>query len=121
MSNQKPFDFDKEHPLDRLFGFTDDPTPTHKLYRKDGPDTSREAALSLVNISGMELAVYREIKEWGQDGCISDEVVANMPEYKYQTITARYKALMEKGWIEDTGERRKGISGRKQRVMRVIR
>jgi hypothetical protein len=28
---------------------------------------------------------------------------------------------MRKGWIEDTGERRKGHSGRNQRVHRAIR
>ena len=37
-----------------------------------------------------------------------------------QTITPRYAKLIEKGFIEDTGERRKGLSGRGQRVMRSI-
>jgi len=40
--------------------------------------------------------------------------------FPYSSITARYRALLDKGFIEDTGERRKGRSNKNQRVMRKI-
>ena len=114
MTNQEGFSFDKEIPHKK---FIDDPTPPHKLHRKDGPDTSKEAAYSLHNVAGMEQEVLEVIKQYGESGCISEQVVEHFGPERYATITARYKALLEKGLIVDTGERRTGQSGRKQRVM----
>lgn len=121
MTDQKPFPFDQDHPADPTFDkrFSDDPTPAFKLHRKDGPDTSQEAAEHL-NVSGMELEVLNVIAEY-DNGVISDTVVHRFGAERYATVTARYKALMEKGLIEDTGERRTGMSGRKQRVMRATK
>ena len=122
MADQKPFDFDKEHPRNPTYEaqFSDDPTPAYKLYRKDGPDTSREAAEALSNVTRMERQVLDVISEYDQVGCISDQVVNHFGAERYATVTARYKSLLEKGLIEDTGERRLGRSGRKQRVMRAL-
>jgi hypothetical protein len=64
--------------------------------------------------------VYSTIHRFGERGCISDEVRALYPDYPYSSITARYRALLDKGFIEDTGERRQGKSGKNQRVMRAI-
>jgi hypothetical protein len=41
-----------------------------------------------------------------------------IPEHGVQTISPRYAKLIKKGFIEDTGEQRKGAAGRMQRVMR---
>ncbi len=94
-------------------------TPVKKLYRREGPDTSKEAAES-VDSTKLERLVLTTIRSFGKDGCISDEVRAKNPGYPYSSITARYAALLSKGFIIDTGERRVGKSGRKMRVMVAI-
>lgn len=92
--------------------------PKH-LVRRESPDTSHEAA-EHVDTSRLEQMVYEAIKGFGMRGCISDEVRAKFSGYPYSSITARYRALLDKGYIEDTGQRRQGQSGRNQRVMRVL-
>jgi hypothetical protein len=89
------------------------------LVREDSPDTSHEAAES-VDTTSLERIVYETIKQFPY-GCISDEVRAMFPHYPYSSITARYRALIDKGFIEDTGLRKPGKSGRNQRVMKVIK
>ena len=97
-----------------LFG-----TDAHKLERKHDPETSHDAAQS-VNTTDLESQVYEVIKAAGPKGLISDQVRARLPHVTaYSSVTARYKALHEKGLIEYTGEKRPGISGRKQRIMRA--
>jgi len=88
------------------------------LARREDPDTSHEAAHS-VDTSHLEFMVYEAISKF-PNGCISDQVRALFPRYPYSSITARYRALLDKGFIEDTGERRKGISGKNQRVMKIV-
>ena len=97
----------------------DIPESRRKLYRKYGPYTSREAAESL-DLSRLEDIVLSVISGF-PDGCISDQVVnVCIREYtitKYPSVTARYKSLSDKGLIFYTGEKRRGESGRNQRVM----
>jgi hypothetical protein len=88
------------------------------LARRQDPDTSHEAAHS-VDTSRLEFMVYNAIAKF-PNGCISDQIRALFPRYPYSSITARYRALLDKGFIEDTGERRKGASGKNQRVMKVL-
>ena len=95
-------------------------TDPKKLVRANSPDTSHEAALS-VDTTALEQMVYEAILQFGQRGCISDEVRKKFLGFPYSSITARYRALLDKGFIEDTGERRQGLSGRNQRVMRAIK
>jgi len=93
-------------------------TPVKKLVRRNDPDTSRIAARS-VDTSYLERLVHEIISSFGEDGCISEQVL-NHPRAigkPYSSITARFKALMEKGMIRDTGERRCGASNRPMRVM----
>jgi hypothetical protein len=97
----------------RIFG-----TEAKKLVRKNDPDTSRESA-TLVDSGRLEGMVYEAIKKFGDKGCISDQIRAMYPNYPYSSITARYRALLDKGFIVDTGERRQGQSGRSQRVLKV--
>lgn len=91
-------------------------TDPHKLYRKDSPATSVEAAHS-VDTTALEQMVYEAIRR-RPDGCIADELLTEFSGYPYSSITARFKALIDKGFIEVIGSR-KGRSGRSQRVMRV--
>ena len=105
------FDNMKES-IDRFFG-----TEPFKLHRKDSPETSREAAQG-VDTTKLEQIVYEAIKGF-PNGCISDEVLEALPDYRYSSITPRYRALLDKGFIEITGTK-DGRSGKKQRVMKAI-
>ena len=88
------------------------------LVRSSDPDTSQAAAAS-VNSTQLEKMVYEAICTY-PDGCISDQLLERFSGFPYSSITARYRALLDKGFIEDTGERRKGRSNKNQRVMRKI-
>ena len=89
------------------------------LARKTDPVTSKESAKT-VDTTKLESIVYEAIKSFGEKGCISDEVLDMFPKHRYSSITARYAPLLRKGFIEATGETRKGNSGKQQRVMRAI-
>jgi len=87
------------------------------LVRKNAPVTSVEAAASLDSAS-MEQRVYEVIATF-QDGCIQDEVLQVLHNYPYSSVTARFRALLNKGYIIDTGFTRPGKSGRQQRVLKI--
>lgn len=110
------YDDDYDPQLD-LFG-----TEPYKLYRPEGPITSKEAA-EAVDTSRLEKLVLDIIASFGWRGCISDEVRRRTDELgyrlSYSSVTARYKALAEKGLIVYTGQTRQGISRKNQRVMRA--
>ena len=98
--------------INRFFG-----TEAFKLVRKEDPSTSHEAAQG-VDTTKLERIVYEAIKGF-PNGCISDEVLEALPNYRYSSITPRYKALLQKGFIEITGTK-DGRSGKKQRLMKAI-
>lgn len=87
------------------------------LVRKNAPVTSVEAAASLDSAS-MEQRVYEVIATF-QDGCIQDEVLQILHNYPYSSVTARFKKLLDRGYIIDTGLTRPGKSGRQQRVLKI--
>ena len=93
-----------------------DLTDPHTLHRRDGSDTSADAAYS-IDPTRLEKMVYRVIYNFGKGGCISDEVRAKLPHLAYSSVTARYRKLLDRSHILDTGLRRPGNSGRGQRVM----
>ena len=99
--------------MERFFG-----TPAFKLARKEDPTTSHQAAQK-VDTTKLESLVYEAIKGF-PDGCISDEILEMYPNYPYSSITARYRALLDKGLIEVSGVKR-GKFGRNQRVMRAAK
>ena len=99
--------------VERFFG-----SPAFKLVRKEDPTTSHQAAQA-VDSTKLEQMVYEAIKSH-PEGCISDEILAMYPNYPYSSITARYRALLDKGFIEITGTRN-GRSGRKQGIMKVTK
>ena len=98
--------------MERFFG-----TPAFKLARREDPTTSHQAAQA-VDTTKLERIVYEAIQIF-PEGCISDEVLEALPDYRYSSITPRYKALLQKGFIEITGTK-EGRSGKKQRVMKAI-
>lgn len=98
-----------------LFG-----TDPHLLHRCDSPETSIEAAHA-VDSTALEKLVFSDILEAGRKGCISDQIRAKHPNLPYSSITARYAALERKKFIFYAGDKRKGQSGRSQRVIRAAR
>lgn len=88
------------------------------LARATDPETSKQAAQS-VDTSKMEQIVLDVIRSF-PDGCISQDVESELAQYRASSITPRYRPLMKKGLIVDTGEKRPGFSGRNQRVMRAV-
>lgn len=86
------------------------------LFRKTDPDTSKEAAES-VPVQRLEKLVYEAIKA-APNGLTAEEIEKSIPGVKLNSITPRIAPLIKKGYIEDSGERRKASSGRSQRVLR---
>jgi hypothetical protein len=97
--------------VERFFG-----SPAFKLVRKEDPTTSHQAAQA-VDSTKLEQMVYEAIKSH-PEGCISDEILQMYPNYPYSSITARYRALLDKDLIEVTGVKR-GKFGKNQRVMKA--
>ena len=88
------------------------------LVRKNHPLTSHEAAKK-VDTQNLERIVYEVIKSH-PDGCISDEVLAQLHTLPYGSVTGRYAALKRKKLIYTTDEKRDGKAGRPQYVMRAV-
>jgi hypothetical protein len=99
--------------MERFFG-----TEPFKLVRKEDPTTSHQAAQA-VDSTKLEQMVYEAIKSH-PEGCISDEILEMYPNYPYSSITARYRALLDKDLIEVTGVKR-GKFGRNQRIMKATK
>lgn len=90
-----------------------------RIVRREAPPTSIDAAKSILSkLPEMERLVYDVILEF-DDGCIQDDVLALLPHYPYSSVTARFRALLDKGLILDTGLTRPGKSGRRQRVVKT--
>lgn len=96
-------------------------TEIWKLYRPDDPETSRQAAEEIPDVTRLEEMVADVILDAGPSGIISDAVRHACRDLygveSYSSVTARYRALFEKGVIWYTGDKLPGASGRKQRVM----
>ena len=92
---------------------------TQPRARRSDPETSKQAALSLdpTETERIVLEVIRLFPE----GCIFDEILAELPSFREGSISPRLKPLTKKGLIEETGELRKGRSGRNQRVLRCVK
>jgi predicted transcriptional regulator len=80
------------------------------LHPAKGPITSRGAAESLINVSKLASEVFTEIMSEPK-GMTCDEVELLM-DGRHQTISARVNELRDKGWIKDSGRKRKTRSGR---------
>lgn len=93
-----------EHP--DLF---EQPSFTDAYARASDPETSRAAAKSMES-SRLEEAVYQTIRSYS-GGLTSREVAAIMG-IDWGSISPRFAPLCRKARIKDSGERRKGASGR---------
>jgi len=100
--------------IERFFG-----SEPKMMVRTTDPDTSMDAA-EKVDSTKLEQQVYEVIAKY-PDGCIAEEVMSHFPNHGIQTISPRYAPLIRKGFIEDTGERRRASTGHTQRVMKVIK
>ena len=100
--------------MERFFG-----SEPKMMVRTTDPDTSMDAA-EKVDSTKLEQLVYEAIAKH-PNGCTSEEVMVHFPNHGVQTISPRFAPLIRKGFIEDTGERRKSSTGRSQRVMRAIK
>lgn len=89
------------------------------MARRTDPETSHDAAKS-INTTRLEAEVLAAIRTFGDKGCIADEIEARLPHLQWCTLTPRFKPLLEKGLIEDTGDKRTGMSKRAQRVVRAV-
>ena len=90
----------------------DNMTNPIKLRRNLDPYTSHQSA-EKIDANRMEKIVWGVIDSFGEHGCISDQVQYALPEYRYSTITALYKALKGKGMIVTDGTSLNAESGRK--------
>lgn len=75
----------------------------------NAPDTSGQAAASLDNVSGLARTCFDEIV---LAGGLTTYQLTQVLGREHQTISARVNDLMKKGWIVDSGQRRKTGSGR---------
>ena len=88
--------------------------------RREDPETSKEAA-EKVDASKLMGRIYDVMKPFGRQGCISDQVDDLLPDVVPQSITPRYRTMVELGMLEVTGEKRIGHKcKRKQMVRRCI-
>lgn len=85
---------------------------TYKLHRINAPETSVKAAYS-VDVTAREKLVFDAIKESGVRGATIKELARAYPDVPYTTLSARPKALQEKGLIYYAGDVREN-----SRVMR---
>lgn len=89
------------------------------LTRGTDPYTSHLAG-SKVNAHQLMEAIYTVMAPYGQHGCTSDEVEIMLPHIHLNSITPRFKQMLDAGMIELTGQTRKARTGRLQLVRRVL-
>lgn len=78
-----------------------------------------QLAFDSIDTTVLEEMVLSAIRKSGDRGMTADELLAQFPRYSYSSITARPASLKRKGLIKDSGERRKGRSGRLQAVLKA--
>lgn len=94
-------------------------TEPHKLARREDPDTSKEAAKA-IDTTRLERMVHEAIRSYGDRGCCAFQLLEHrFRDLPYSSVTARFSALERKGLITCGPDKRKGPSGRSQRVMRA--
>ena len=92
----------------------DDLSP-HKLHRKDGPATSKDAAYS-VPLAKTRAFVLSLIEESGENGTTVKEMIKNYPDMGYSTISSRPSELERLNLIFYVGDKRDG-----SRVIRHVK
>jgi len=106
---------DRNSDHDGLPMFVGPPMPV----RSTDPDTSFESAHEIMPKLGyLESMVFSSIARCGEDGATIHEVECDT-KIPIQTCSPRLAPLRRKGFIYDSGKRRKGRSNRKQIVWRA--
>ena len=91
-----------------------------KMFRRDAKDTSIEAAKSIIpTLPNIEGLVFEYATMRGKQGFTDDQLNEHFQTHK-STYRARRSTLVEKGLIEDSGERVKGSNGRNMTVWRIV-
>ena len=93
-------------------------TQPYMMARNSDPSTSHEAAQA-IDVTQLEALVLNVISMF-PNGCIADDVERSLPHIISHSITPRFAPLLRCGAIVDTGERRRGKSGRNQRVVMFV-
>lgn len=92
--------------------------PTTPGYKVDGP--SKDAAIAMIPTAGtLRYRVFTAIEN-SPNGLTTDECADRLGE-TVLSIRPRFTELMNGGWIEDSGKRRKNLSGRSATVWMVAR
>lgn len=89
-------------------------TPAHMRHRTTDPKTSKDAA-ETVDSAKQQMKVFEAIRHFGEDGCISDDLMdffgfedQREDSIAYSGITGCYAPLERKFYIERPGNVRKG-------------
>lgn len=86
------------------------------LSRGSDLSTSKAAGMSF-DPTMLELEVLCAIRSFGTAGATQDDVLTKLRRISHSSITPRFRPLLNKGLVIDSGLKRKGVSGRGQRVM----
>jgi hypothetical protein len=82
--------------------------------RKTDPVTSHEAAEAITPLlNKVEQGIYDALCSFLPKGATSDEIV-EASGIQYRTVTPRLKPMCKKGFVVDSGEYKRGESGRRQ-------
>lgn len=95
------------------------PDPSTRLHHRRDPDTSRQAAQSIL---GALTEIQQRVLDYARDhpeGFTDADLGAAFPGASYSTYRTRRGELVEKGLIVDTGQRVKLPSGRGAVVWRA--
>ena len=88
--------------------------------RKTDPVTSHEAAKSITpSLNKIEQGIYDTLCSFLPKGATSDEIV-EASGIQYRTVTRRLKPMCKKGFVVDSGEHKRGDSGRRQIVWMAV-
>jgi len=95
-------------------GFDDLPLFNRAHARKTDPVTSHEAAKAITpSLNKIEQGIYDALCSFLPKGATSDEIV-EASGIQYRTVTPRLKPMCKKGFVVDSGEHKRGESGRRQ-------
>ena len=88
--------------------------------RKTDPVTSHEAAEAITPLlNKVEQGIYDALCSFLPGGATSAEIV-EASGIQYRTVTPRLKPMCKKGFVVDSGEHKRGESGRRQIIWMAI-
>lgn len=91
----------------------------HKAARTTDPETSHEAARSMLGVAeGQQAELLAAVKRLGET---TTEDAGDDAGLTYHQASRRMPELVRLGVVEPTGETRKNRSGRRARVFRAVR